>query len=97
MRLTDHALGQQSLDSAAAKQLFALAVLNVFLKIAIVRLEVADVFLSLPFFFQVLITDYLAGDFLDFTFRFFDSALDLISVHDGLLLMNVDDQSERHT
>jgi hypothetical protein len=58
--------------------------LDVFLQIAILRLDCAADMLGFSFLFQFLITDDFAGDLLDFAFRLFDAAFDLIFVHDAL-------------
>jgi hypothetical protein len=85
-------------DSAKARRLLALdGVLNVFLQITVARLDFALGVLNLSFLFQVLIANYFASDFLDFAFRFFEAAFDLIFVHDDLLVMTVDDGPERRT
>lgn len=71
--------------------------LNVFLKITTIGLGITGVFLSFPSFFQILIADYFASEFLDFAFHLFKATFDLIFVHDGFLLMNIDDHPKRRT
>jgi len=63
---------------------------EVILEITIARLDFADGLLDLALFLYPLVAHNLAGDFLSFTFRFFDSAFDLIFVHDYLPTMNCD-------
>jgi hypothetical protein len=85
-------------DSAQARRWLALkSILNVFLQITVARLDFALGVLNLPFLFQVLVANYFASDFLDFAFRFFDPAFDLIFVHDDLLIMTIDYGPERRT
>jgi len=64
--------------------MFPNAFLDIFLEITDASLNLADVFLGVSFYLQARIVEYPAGDFLDFTFGFFDSAFYLVFVHDGL-------------
>jgi hypothetical protein len=52
-------------------------------------LEMTKAALDLSFCLHSLVVQYMAGDFLDFTFDFFDSAFSVVFVHESLLIMNL--------
>jgi hypothetical protein len=64
-------------------------VLHVFLDVAELCLDLAQILLDLPFRFHALVADELASDFLDLALRFLDTAFDLVLVdaHELLPLM----------
>jgi hypothetical protein len=60
----------------------------IFLEVTKAHLTLADVLLDISFYLHPLVVQNLAGDFLNFTFDFFNSAFYLIFVHKGLLIIN---------
>jgi len=67
-----------------------LVFLKIIFDIAITRLDFSDGILDLAFFFKALVTDDYSGNVPNLTFHFFDSAFDLVFVHDNLLIIDVD-------
>lgn len=72
-------------DNASTLCSLQLPFIEIIIEITKVSLAFTNIILALPFYFQVCIVGDFIGGLLDVTYDFIDTALNLISIHDGYL------------